>query len=797
MKTFAQLTEQFTTTDKLDKLKHPFKIDADRVKQLRADYSAYEDIAFEEWQQHPFPKNSSNQTFNELKTLESFAQFRTEWEEEMIMYDKKTVQPFKDYCDNYGIDVDFEPIRKLKKQAHPIILTLKLHYNRPRPSVLAKELGLGMTFYPLKTAGTPSYPSGHAVEGRLVSLLVADQLPIEHRNNILKIGERIGHSRQIAGAHYPSDTKFGVELGDEFYRLSKTSVGQEPELELESIMSKLKENDMINEETVVAINDTLPKSATDRTEIYEGCAIVAGMNKGLKILNHSEFSPTCKTWINDFVENVEGGDKIILDYCNELGSAMKQIGPFKDFIHKNINNYYNNAPSIFEVQNPDKVNTADSVMITKGSSSDLFKIMAELKVLDKSGQHARIRTEGSKVSLLDNKDKIVVSYYQVSLKKDAKAGSARIGKVGSFASTRFANNLSLNQPDKILQSNEIFDNEAEGDLLAEGIRDIFNKGTQVLSKLGISLSKGASAFLSKIKNVFSSLATSAYKFAASFANKEIKSNKLVKAANAIASELKSDGALLEGVREIKAKKGLVKQIKVFNEAMKGDLINKAFQENKSLASSLNSKFAVKDRPIDPIVVLEGGDVKISSDDLQKLKELNNIKEGDTITLGLGSPVDTVFKLTSNWAGMTYIKGILKYVEGKMSNYENLSSSLYALAAEFEGEARFGNTALPLVIVYGSNTIKHMGTRDDFEKKKVEDLAKLGKEYNDFPVLVIKINKVAGKSYNTINILLVESLTGMPPKPQWMSVGIATNSGSSFATKFEVNTTTKNWKGNIR
>lgn len=554
---------------------------------------------------------------------------------------------------------------------------------------------------------------------------------------------------------------------------------------------------MINEETVVAINDTLPKSATDRTEIYEGCAIVAGMNKGLKILNHSEFSPTCKTWINDFVENVEGGDKIILDYCNELGSAMKQIGPFKDFIHKNINNYYNNAPSIFEVQNPDKVNTADSVMITKGSSSDLFKIMAELKVLDKSGQHARIRTEGSKVSLLDNKDKIVVSYYQVSLKKDAKAGSARIGKVGSFASTRFANNLSLNQPDKILQSNEIFDNEAEGDLLAEGIRDIFNKGTQVLSKLGISLSKGASAFLSKIKNVFSNLATSAYKFAASFANKEIKSNKLVKAANAIASELKSDGALLEGVREIKAKKGLVKQIKVFNEAMKGDLINKAFQENKSLASSLNSKFAVKDRPIDPIVVLEGGDVKISSDDLQKLKELNNIKEGDTITLGLGSPVDTVFKLTSNWAGMTYIKGILKYVEGKMSNYENLSSSLYALAAEFEGEARFGNTALPLVIVYGSNTIKHMGTRDDFEKKKVEDLAKLGKEYNDFPVLVIKINKVAGKSYNTINILLVESLTGMPPKPQWMSVGIATNSGSSFATKFEVNTTTKNWKGNIR
>lgn len=795
MKTFSQLINEDPAIDTTNSLGHPVELSPERKQQLLRPYPDFELINIEDWMGMSFPKNSSHEVKNELKFLAAAIDQRTEWENEMIMYDLKVVKPFEDYADEYGIELDTTRLKDLVKQTHPIILALKRHYNRPRPAVLAKHLGLPLTNYPLKTSNTPSYPSGHATQGCLVAQLVADMMPLEHRNNVLEIGERIGLSRQVAGAHYPSDTVFGVRLGNELYRLSKTSL--EPDLELESIMSKLKENDMINEETMIAINDTLPKSATDRTEIYEGCAIVAGMNIGLKILNHSEFSPICKNWINDFVENVKGGDKIILDYCNELGSAMKQIGPFKDFIHKNINNYYNKAPSIFEVQNPDKVNTADSVMITKGSSFDLFKMMAELKVLDKSGQHARIKTEGSKISLLDNNDRIVVSYYQVSLKKDAKAGSARIGKVGSFASTRFANNLSLSQPDKILQSNEIFDNEAEGDLLAEGIRDIFNKGTQVLSKLGVSISKGVDTFFSKIKSVFSNLATSAYKFAASFANKEIKSNKLVKAANAIASELKSDGALIEGVREIKAKKGLVKQIKVFNDAMKGDLINKSFQENKKLASSLNTKFAVKDRPIDPIVVLEGGDVKISSDDLQKLKELNNIKEGDTITLGLGSPVDTVFKLTSNWAGMTYIKGILKYVEGKMSNYENLSSSLYALAAEFEGEARFGNTALPLVIVYGSNTIKHMGTRDDFEKKKVEDLAKLGKEYNDFPVLVIKINKVAGKSYNTINILLVESLSGMPPKPQWMSVGIATNSGSSFATKFEVNTTTKNWRGNIR
>ena len=76
----------------------------------------------------------------------------------------------------------------------------------------------------------------------------------------------------------------------------------------------------------------------------------------------------------------------------------------------------------------------------------------------------------------------------------------------------------------------------------------------------------------------------------------------------------------------------------------------------------------------------------------------------------------------------------------------------------------------------------MGTRDDFEKKKVEDLAKIGKEYNNFPVLVIKVARVAGKKYNSINILLVESLEGMPPEPQYNVVGIATSSGSQFATR---------------
>ncbi len=787
MRSFAETIQEESKESKLNKLGHSVKLSPDRLKQLRKDYSEFEHINLEDWQQYPFPKNSSEKTKKEIQYLISLGEFRTNWENEMVEYDTRVVRPFKDYLDEYGIEVDFKRIKELRDQSNPIILALKRHYNRPRPIALAKELGLSLDTFPLKTAGTPSYPSGHATQGRLVSLLVADEAPLEHRKNILDIGKRIGESRQIAGAHFPTDTEFGVRLADHLYDLSKKSM--EPDLKLETF--ELKEEDVF-----ISINDTLPTSATDRTEIYEGCAIVEGMGKGLKILSHPEFSPICKSWIEEFTSNVDGGDKLMLDYCKELGSSMKQLGSFKDFIHSSINEYYKGAPSIFEVSNPDKINTADAVMIVSGTRQDLFSIMKEIKPLDKQAQHRRIRTDKSKITLLDSNDKPVVTFYQVSLKKDAKVGSARIGKVGKFANTRFMKGIAGNLPSRNIEIQEEWDKDAE--LIAEGISDIFNRGTAVLAKLGAKVSKGVDFLYKKIKGVFSKLAKSANQAAKSFTDKEVKTNKISKSANSIIKELQSEGGTItESSRTVNAKPGLVREIKTFNQAMKGDPINKLYQENKKIIKKLNSQFAVKDRPIEPIVILEGGDVKISSTDLKKLKELDSIKEGDTISLGLGTPVDTVFKLTSNWAGMNYIKGILKYVESKMSSYENLSTSLFALAAEFEGEARFGNTALPLVIVYGGNKLKHMGTRDDFEKKKVEDLAKIGKEYNDFPVLVVKIMKVSGKEYNSINVLLVESLDGMPPEPQWNVVGIATNSGSGFATKFEINTTTKNWKGSLK
>ena len=235
MKTFLAQIKEEHTIDATNSLGHPVGYNNARKKQLLLPYPDFELINLQDWMQMSYPKNSSNEVKNELKFLASEIDQRTDWENEMILYDKEVLTPFIDYADEYGIELDMTRIEDLISQSSPIILKLKQHYNRPRPVEMAKHLGLPLTNYPLKTANTPSYPSGHAVQGQLTAMLVADLLPLEHTNNILEIGKRIGLSRQVAGAHYPSDTVFGVRLGKELYRLSKTSM--EPDLTLEMIES--------------------------------------------------------------------------------------------------------------------------------------------------------------------------------------------------------------------------------------------------------------------------------------------------------------------------------------------------------------------------------------------------------------------------------------------------------------------------------------------------------------------------------------------------------------------------------
>ena len=61
---------------------------------------------------------------------------------------------------------------------------------------------------------TPSYPSGHSAQGRLIANYLND---LNSTRAFTKLGNNISDSRNVAKAHYESDSKFGKKIGDMLY----------------------------------------------------------------------------------------------------------------------------------------------------------------------------------------------------------------------------------------------------------------------------------------------------------------------------------------------------------------------------------------------------------------------------------------------------------------------------------------------------------------------------------------------------------------------------------------------------
>lgn len=89
------------------------------------------------------------------------------------------------------------------------ILERKKHFARPRPSEVDPMLKTVVANPP-----HASYPSGHAAQTHMIALILSDFDP---RNKKLYHGlaDAVAHRREIAGIHYPSDTKAGRLLAEE------------------------------------------------------------------------------------------------------------------------------------------------------------------------------------------------------------------------------------------------------------------------------------------------------------------------------------------------------------------------------------------------------------------------------------------------------------------------------------------------------------------------------------------------------------------------------------------------------
>tara|TARA_Y100000004_G_scaffold101667_2_gene113981 strand:+ start:73 stop:615 length:543 start_codon:yes stop_codon:yes gene_type:complete len=120
-------------------------------------------------------------------------------------------------------DYDAKLVNKLIRTSAPIILELKKHFNRPRPKVLAKKMNIKMKDIEMDSMKTPSYPSGHSVQGILIAKVLGDKYP-KAKNAFKKTGDDISYSRRVARAHYKSDSKLGESMGNLMYKHIKDKV---------------------------------------------------------------------------------------------------------------------------------------------------------------------------------------------------------------------------------------------------------------------------------------------------------------------------------------------------------------------------------------------------------------------------------------------------------------------------------------------------------------------------------------------------------------------------------------------
>ena len=119
---------------------------------------------------------------------------------------------FKITAEEQGVkDYDKNIAAKLIKESAPVILELKKYHNRKRPYDLDKNLKAIV----LKSMKTPSYPSGHSVQG----MLIGSTLKMKYgKSAFMQTAKNISYSRRVAHAHYKSDSKMGEELGNSMYK---------------------------------------------------------------------------------------------------------------------------------------------------------------------------------------------------------------------------------------------------------------------------------------------------------------------------------------------------------------------------------------------------------------------------------------------------------------------------------------------------------------------------------------------------------------------------------------------------
>jgi membrane-associated phospholipid phosphatase len=106
-----------------------------------------------------------------------------------------------------------------------VVMHYKRLYQRPRPSQLSPAL-----MPPIPIPGHASYPSGHATQAYLLSLMLGQVMPGVVSTTLTsgpgapaslldRLAERVARNREVLGVHYRSDSVAGLDLAKKTFAI--------------------------------------------------------------------------------------------------------------------------------------------------------------------------------------------------------------------------------------------------------------------------------------------------------------------------------------------------------------------------------------------------------------------------------------------------------------------------------------------------------------------------------------------------------------------------------------------------
>lgn len=165
----------------------------------------------------PFPKNSSKGTREELNQLVDYVNELKQDEETLRRYKAYDVSLTRVFAqvilDQKLGDKGAQLIDQLIDDTKPLIIKLKFYFQRPRPYQLAEYYKLKLFPFDSKSDNSPSYPSGHTLQARLICYVLGNHFP-DRFDFFENLAKDVEYSRLYLGVHYPSDNDYSLYIAE-------------------------------------------------------------------------------------------------------------------------------------------------------------------------------------------------------------------------------------------------------------------------------------------------------------------------------------------------------------------------------------------------------------------------------------------------------------------------------------------------------------------------------------------------------------------------------------------------------